>query len=195
MTWLAAEEAAIVAELLVQKLTGNASESGFKPSVWQAVKNAVTASISGHGKKDVKQCKTHYQKVCCSCEFGWHLTVVQLKADYKIVKTLRGLSGFGWDEGQQMVTAPPAVWENYVQVCLCCSEKDILTVCFTQSHEKAKKLMTQPFLLYDDIAELCDDAIATGAGTFRPGYAPPASLEWDTDTSGPSFQPMFPVQC
>ena len=88
-----------------------------------------------------------------------------------------------------MVTAPPAVWENYVQVCLCCSEKDILTVCFTQSHEKAKKFMTRPFLLYDDIAELCDDAIATGAGAFRPGYAPPASPDWDTDISGPSFRP------
>ena len=82
--------------------------------------------------------------------------MVQLKADYKIVKTLRGLSGFGWDKGQQMVTAPAAVWENYVQVCLCCSERDILTVCFTQSHEKAKKFMTWPFLLYDDIAELTD---------------------------------------
>ena len=69
-TWLAAEEAAIVAELLVQKLAGNTSESGFKPSVWQAVKNAVTASISGHGNKDVKQCKTRYQKVCCGREFG-----------------------------------------------------------------------------------------------------------------------------
>ena len=49
--------------------------------------------------KDIAQCNTCYHKT----------NYLQLKSDYKLVKTLRGLSGFGWDEGDQMVTAPLAV--------------------------------------------------------------------------------------
>ena len=36
-----------------------------------------------------------------------------------------------------------------------------------QSHVKAKKYMTKSFLLYDDLAALCDAVIATVVGTFR----------------------------
>ena len=91
-----------------QKLAGNVSESGFKPTMWHAVESAVADSIAGQGNKDLKQCKTCYHKVCHSCGLG-HLTPVQFKVDYKIVKSLQGLSGFGWDEGEQMVTVQPEV--------------------------------------------------------------------------------------
>ena len=73
------------------------SKSGFKPTVWHVVVDGVVGSTVGNGNKDVAQCKTCYQRVRCCCSFSWHLTLVQLKADYKIVKTLRGLLGFGWD--------------------------------------------------------------------------------------------------
>jgi len=36
-----------------------------------------------------------------------------------------------------------------------------------QSHVKAKKYMTKPFLIYDDLVALCNAVIATGVGTFR----------------------------
>ena len=41
---------------------------------------------------------------------------LQLKGEYKQVKTLHVLSGFGWDKGDQMVMAPLAVWDPYVKV-------------------------------------------------------------------------------
>src|SRR5882672_9580423 len=56
------------------------------------------------------------------------MVFLQLKGEYKVVKTLRGLSGFGWDEGDQMVTAPLAVWDSYVKVvsrALQCNVSDI----------------------------------------------------------------------
>ena len=43
---------------------------------------------------------------------------LQLKDDYKIVKELRKQSGFGWDNAKQLVTAPPQVWDSYLEVCL-----------------------------------------------------------------------------
>jgi len=65
---------------------------------------------------------------------------LQLKGEYKVVKTLRGLSGFGWDEGNQMVTAPMAVWAAYVKVHrshfrLLSSIKTILTINPTVSQQ------------------------------------------------------------
>ena len=36
-----------------------------------------------------------------------------------------------------------------------------------QSHVKAKKYMAKLFLLYDDLAALCDVVIVTRVGTFR----------------------------
>ncbi|KAF8575045.1 hypothetical protein K439DRAFT_1623876 [Ramaria rubella] len=132
--WTAAEEAAIIATLLGQKAVG-ASDSGFKPTVWKIVVDDL-ADVSPVGmSKDVSQCKSHYQ---------W------LKGEYKIVRVLRGLSGFGWDEGKQCVTVPLEVWDKYLM-----------------ANPKAKPFKKKPFPLYDDIAELCDDVIATGAGVFH----------------------------
>jgi len=42
---------------------------------------------------------------------------LQLKKDYLIVKKLRELSGFGWDDDLKIVTATDEVWEAYLQVC------------------------------------------------------------------------------
>jgi hypothetical protein len=40
----------------------------------------------------------------------------QLKENFLVVQTLRGLSGFGWDDATHMVTAPDDVWEHYLAV-------------------------------------------------------------------------------
>jgi len=79
------------------------------------VEEATTEDVG----KDIAQCKTCYHKV--SRFFSIFLSIslianyLQLKSDYKLVKTLRGLSGFGWDEGDHMVTAPLAIWRNTLQ--------------------------------------------------------------------------------
>ena len=74
--WTTAEEAAIVTTLLEQKATGNASESGFKPSVWPLVEFSVSKATLGDVKKSVLQCKTCYHKV--SCGFFYCLSVLVL---------------------------------------------------------------------------------------------------------------------
>ena len=66
---------------------------------------------------------------------------LQLKGEYKQVKTWHVFSGFGWDEGDQMVTAPMAVWDPYVKIpsfMLQLTFIIILTLKL-QCHEKAKK--------------------------------------------------------
>jgi len=61
--WVAAEEAAIITTLLTQKAAGNASESGFKPTVWSFVVQAVAGATMDGSKKDALQCKTCYHHV------------------------------------------------------------------------------------------------------------------------------------
>src|SRR5882672_2113188 len=91
------------------------------------------------------------------CVCMWPLnSYLQLKAEYKIIQTLCGLSRFSWDEGEKTVTAPLEVWENYVQVFLLSFLLFLLTISCVQSHHKAKKFMHKPFPLYNNIAELCD---------------------------------------
>ena len=58
----------MIATLLVQKQAGNASESGFKPSVWSLVAAAVEEATTEDVGKDIAQCKTWCHKV--SCFFG-----------------------------------------------------------------------------------------------------------------------------
>ena len=41
---------------------------------------------------------------------------MQLKQEFEIVKELRGLSGFGWDDIKKIVTATDEVWEAYLAV-------------------------------------------------------------------------------
>ncbi|KAF8576208.1 hypothetical protein K439DRAFT_1623016 [Ramaria rubella] len=132
--WSASEEAEMIDLLLEQKAIGNSSENGFKPAVWQLVVTAVELALEGQEKglaKDAKACKARYQ---------------QLKPNYKIVQTSWDLSGFGWDEGRQMVTANEDIWEKYLK-----------------SHKEAQPFKKKLFPLFDRIAELCGDVIATGA--------------------------------
>jgi len=41
---------------------------------------------------------------------------LQLKKDFKDFKFLKDNSGFGWDDGKQIPTAPEAVWEDVIAV-------------------------------------------------------------------------------
>ena len=40
----------------------------------------------------------------------------QIKGSYLMVKELRGLSGFGWDEDRKVVVASDEVWDEYIKV-------------------------------------------------------------------------------
>lgn len=43
-----------------------------------------------------------------------------LKKNYVVVSTLRGQSGFGWDQSREIVIADDAVWDDYIKVCNLC---------------------------------------------------------------------------
>ena len=67
--WDSAEEAGLVATLLAQKLTGNTTDTGFKPSVWSIVVVDISRIRSGTPKKTVSQCKRRYQRVSCKLRY------------------------------------------------------------------------------------------------------------------------------
>jgi hypothetical protein len=46
-----------------------------------------------------------------------NLTVLQLKANYILVKQLRDKSGWGWDDEEKHIVVEDSVWEAYLQVC------------------------------------------------------------------------------
>jgi len=71
--WVAAEEAIIIATLLLQKAAGNSSESGFKPSVWTLVVDAVGDATTESVSKNLLQCKTCYHRVCAQFSIYWYV--------------------------------------------------------------------------------------------------------------------------
>ncbi|KAJ7222251.1 hypothetical protein GGX14DRAFT_341407, partial [Mycena pura] len=71
-----------------------------------------------------------------------------LKQSYREVRTLLGLSGFGWNEGLKIVTASAEVWDLYLE-----------------AHPKMKKWRSKPFPIYEDMFFLVEGTIiATGVG-------------------------------
>src|SRR5882724_12292863 len=68
--WVAAEEAMIIATLLLQKAARNSLESGFKPVVWPLVVDVVSQATSVAIKKNLQQCKTCYHRVHVQFFFG-----------------------------------------------------------------------------------------------------------------------------
>ena len=101
--WVAAEEPTIIITLLLQKAAGNSLENGFKPAVWTLVVDAVGEAITTESvSKNLLQCKTCYHRVCAHISIYWNVAAecLQLKAEYKTVQTLCGLSGFSWDKGE-----------------------------------------------------------------------------------------------
>jgi hypothetical protein len=65
----------------------------------------------------------------------------QLKGEYKIVKAMRDLSGFGWDKGQQRVTAPLEVWDKYLEVRLVSANAGAIFLNGPSSTSKPKSVL------------------------------------------------------
>ena len=64
MKWVAVEEATLMVVLLLEKVAGNSAETGFKPQVWKKVVDAIAGVTELVARKDVKQCKSRFQRVC-----------------------------------------------------------------------------------------------------------------------------------
>ncbi|KAI9442813.1 hypothetical protein BJY52DRAFT_1229115 [Lactarius psammicola] len=87
--WSCVDKATLVHTLAEQKTKGNWGDNNPKKSVWTACEIALAGSekVSGGSAKAQPAIKSRWQ-----C----------LKQEFDIVKKLRGLSGFGWDDAQQM---------------------------------------------------------------------------------------------
>lgn len=94
--WNDADIAKLVAGLLEAKDNGLASENGFKSTVWVGISASLEDPL----------------KLTRVCESKW----TRLKTDFKAVKFLRELSGFGWDQTRSLVIAEPEVWAELARV-------------------------------------------------------------------------------
>ncbi|KAF6764367.1 hypothetical protein DFP72DRAFT_1059353 [Ephemerocybe angulata] len=101
---------------------------------------------------------------------SWKGRFGTLKAEYNTVKTLRDMSGFGWDNEKQIVTASDDVWDRWIA-----------------KNPKKKKWRTTAFPLYDDIGGIVDGTVATGSNAFRPSST--QSTEPETNTPEPPSSP------
>ncbi|KAJ7059779.1 hypothetical protein C8F01DRAFT_1145629 [Mycena amicta] len=135
-TWSDADDAIMVTTLLWGKENSYQTDSGWKPQVWPFVQTALTNSAGA--PKMAPKCLDHW---------------TTLKKEFNQVRTLRGLSGFGWDDGLKMVTAADDMWDRYIE--------------FNAWASKWRK--TPRFPLYDDILKLVDGIVATGEGAFHAG--------------------------
>ena len=69
-----------------------------------------------------------------------------LKKKYTAFKNLVDLSGFGWDDERQTVTAPANVWETYIN-----------------SHPSSAKFREKTFPFYEDLEFIYTNTLATGS--------------------------------
>ncbi|KAJ7763295.1 hypothetical protein B0H16DRAFT_1883690 [Mycena metata] len=133
--WSDADDAILVEKLRWAKDQGFQSESGWKPQTWVHCVDALKDSPGP--KKTADKIQDHYGH-----------------ATFLFVQKLRGLSGFGWDDGLKLVTASEDVWTALLA-----------------KNSKAKRWRKTPFPLYDDILYLVEGIVATGAGAFHGGGA------------------------
>lgn len=82
------------------------------------------------------------------------------------MKTLRGLSGFGWDDQRKVVMAEPDVWDRYLKVCMLICIFTPHRSLYVQGHPKARPFRKKPFPLYDEIAAIIGETGAVGDLAF-----------------------------
>ncbi|KAF9018020.1 hypothetical protein BDP27DRAFT_1378500 [Rhodocollybia butyracea] len=99
--------------------------------------------------------------------------VIHLKKEYREVKSIREKSGFGWDSARGVATATPAVWAALIKLI------EVL-----QSKPGLAKWQKRSFPLYDQIQELINGQVATGATAFFPGDPFPPLGTTSTNSNG-----------
>ncbi|KAJ7764054.1 hypothetical protein DFH07DRAFT_770703 [Mycena maculata] len=124
----------LIQVLVAEKKLGRQAESGWTSESYNRVVVALKAAGIIRDSKQVKSCWT------------------RTKGQYKVMKEMLGLSGFGLDPKTKALTAEEEVWDAYLA-----------------KHPKRKPFKHRPFPHYDDMALLCDDVMATGEDTFSNG--------------------------
>uniref|UniRef100_A0A0E0M8Z2 Myb/SANT-like domain-containing protein n=1 Tax=Oryza punctata TaxID=4537 RepID=A0A0E0M8Z2_ORYPU len=68
----------------------------------------------------------------------------ELKGNYKIIKNARKESSLGWNDSLSMIVAEKPVWDRILL-----------------AHPKVRKFRTKPFSLFNSLASLYEESIAT----------------------------------
>ncbi|KAJ3997999.1 hypothetical protein F5050DRAFT_1710898 [Lentinula boryana] len=148
------DDLVMIHTLLEQKDEGMASvNGGWKKLAINAVVRALEGSelISGGSPKTFRSVQDHYTK---------------LKNDYRILKELASISGWGWDSENHRVQASEEQWETYLL-----------------AHPKMVKYKNMTFSIYEDLDQLLDGALATGNAAFCAG-GPDSEEDSDDDMVG-----------
>jgi len=70
--------------------------------------------------------------------------------------------------GLQLVMAPDQVWETFLKVCVPSFYCQVITnIQYIASLIPQAPFQEKGFPLFDKLAYLCDDVLATGVGAFR----------------------------
>ncbi|KAH9040660.1 hypothetical protein EDB85DRAFT_1924505 [Lactarius pseudohatsudake] len=160
--WHTADDATLIHTLTDQKAKKNWGDNNPKKVAWTVCEVALAGSEknSGGTPKTANTIKNRWQR---------------LKQEYEVIKELRGLSGFGWDDTKKLVTATAEVWDAYLAPR-------------RNSPAKAFRTGKKTFPLYEDIGNLVEGTRATGANTFRVGQTPGRSDKC-APAPGPSHTP------
>ncbi|KAF6744078.1 hypothetical protein DFP72DRAFT_88381 [Ephemerocybe angulata] len=151
--WDAEADAVLINFLLDEKAAGRAtSNSSFKEISWTGAAEKLAGSEERTGGSP---------KTAAKCKGRYRA----IKTDYNMVRTLvdKG-SGWGWDHVNKVVTATPDVWDAYIK-----------------AHPKNEKWRKDSFPLYDEVGQIVNGTVATGAHTYRPGRQNQENRESDSD--------------
>ena len=124
------------------------------------------------------------------------LSPFELKQEFDIVKKLRGLSGFGWDDADQKVIASDDVWEDYLKVKVSTMFTELTQYAYNaaynpQEHQQHQKFQHKKFPLFDEIANLVDGTRATGANVFRAGQISLSASDLDASYNDLNIDPAL----
>ncbi|CAD6916335.1 unnamed protein product [Tilletia caries] len=97
------------------------------------------------------------------------IMLLQLKKQWKQVKVLVNMSGFGWDAEAKQVTADDSVWDELLE-----------------SSPEYKKWKNESFVLYERLDELCAKSTATGSLARDAGRKDEDAKANDSDDSDDS---------
>ncbi|XP_006453745.1 hypothetical protein AGABI2DRAFT_41096, partial [Agaricus bisporus var. bisporus H97] len=130
--WSASCDTTLIDTLQHEQDKGNQADNSWKACVWTACEVALRDSekISGGVAKKARSCREHWSLLCNQC-----LTVQKLVS----------LSGWGWDDARNCVSATEEQWTMYIK-----------------SHPEAAPWRSRLFPLYEAILDLVEGRVATG---------------------------------
>ena len=120
--WNADTDMILLETLFKQRDQGMQTSNGnWHNAAWSSAEKALSGTevVYGGLKKTGSSCQNHWNSVCAPlfCNVFYLNYALKLKKEYKEVKHIRDLSGFGWDDAKKVVTATPEVWEALLAVC------------------------------------------------------------------------------